>query len=134
MFNSKVRNIMVSNKSFVHNSPFAAQSHSVFDTMTSTMVPLITTTDSSGNSWILTQRMLIQYWPLIWMHKLSIHYLYVSSSVHYFATATAAVVPALITVNVVTVMIILSLVVTIVFIVWCCIIKNRKIKSKLKQQ
>ena len=51
-----------------------------------------------------------------------------------FTPTTAVVVPALITVNVATVVIILSLVVAIVFIVWCCVIKIRKIKSKLKQQ
>ena len=34
--------------SFVHNSLFAAQDHSDFDTMTSTVVPLRITTDSSG--------------------------------------------------------------------------------------
>ena len=50
------------------------------------------------------------------------------------APTTAAVVPALITVNVATVVIILSLVVTVVFIVWCCVIKKQKINSKLKQQ
>ena len=43
-------NLKVAIKSFVHNSLFAAQDHSTFDTMTTTMVPLIITTDSSGNS------------------------------------------------------------------------------------
>ena len=57
-------------------------------------------------------------------------YMFVGLSVGYFAPATAAVVPALVTVNVFTVT---SLMVAIVFIVWC-VIKNRKIKSKLKQQ
>ena len=71
---------------------------------------------------------------LIQLHKQSIHLINLSVcwlSAYYFAPATAAVVPALITVNVVTVM---SLVVAMVFIVWCCVIKIRKIKSKLKQQ
>ena len=59
----------------------------------------------------------------------------VGSSSHYFASAIAAIiVPALITVNVVTVMIILSLVATVVFIIWCGVIKKQKINSKFKQQ
>ena len=102
------------------------------------MVPLIITTDSSGNSRILIDK---EYGnplvtKLIQLHKLSIllinfHVCWLSVGYMYFAPATAAIVPALITVNVVTVT---SLVVAIVFIVWCFVIKIRKIKSKLKQQ
>ena len=109
----------------------------VFDTMTSTMAPLIITTDSSGNSWILRQSYWIlcwsiqhKLWILIQLNKLSAHG-HLMSFCYFDPGVNAAVVPALITVNMVTG---ISSVVTIVFIVWCCVIKNRKIKSKLKQQ